>query len=660
MEDKNYFASEDPKRLAEYLFHHIQNWGSESTQSSVFSSVVNTWRRNLIAYYSPMINAQTWQSSLGYVGQQGEYVSMVVPVARTLIRQLVAIICKQRLAIECLTDITDSKGLQTARLGKAVCNDDIEQNHLEKKLDVVTEQMLVTGMGYLTCTWRTDKGFPYSANDDGSVNYSGSNTYETPDCRDVIFDWSIRNQDDWDWVIIRQARNRWDLVSQHPELEDRILAQPSVQQSRQTMGDVNYMSMYQDTERIFVYEFYYKPSPSLPKGRMTFFLEDRTTIYDDVNLYECLPIYQFKCEDIMGTGLGYPLLSSLLPAQEMMDHGYSVQATNQASFGVQSVLVPKGSDISAQNIEGLNFISYKPAGADGGGKPEPLQLTSTPPEIPAFCKEMERLMESNASLNSALRGNPQAGVTAGTAIATLSANALEFVTPASKVVLIGLEKILMIGLLNYRRFAKIPRFVCVLGDQDIYLAKEFLGEDLKSIKRVKIRTQSPLMNSVSGRTQVADSLLQAGIITDPQAYIGLIEGQPVEALFHTELNENVAVQSEADALLEGKPIYPMITDNHPRFIRKLQSILYNADVRGNPELTQVVTDVIFERARLEQQLPPDIKAMLRTGMAPQGGPPPPPGGQPPPEGTVPGGDAMMGLSEASAKVAQPAVAPASV
>jgi len=110
----------------------------------------------------------------------------------------------------------------------------------------------------------------------------------------------------------------------------------------------------------------------------------------------------------------------------MYDHVRSIQATNQANLGIQSILNPKGSGITVNNIAGMNFISYQPANAEGGGKPEPLQLTMTPPEVPQFRAELRNVSSEIIGLNEAIKGNPPPGVTAASAIATLSANAQEF------------------------------------------------------------------------------------------------------------------------------------------------------------------------------------------------------------------------------------------
>lgn len=657
----NKFAAEDPRELTNYLTGaHINNWDNRFASSSLFSAISSTWDRNTMSYYSPLFAGQSSQTSLDFMGDQGELVSMVVPEARVMIRQLTALITKQRLAMECLATSEDAKTLEATRLGKAILGEVIEKQQFQKKLFSAAEQGYVKGAGYLSYMWRQDKGSEYSAGPQNQVNYTGGIFIGTHGIRDVVYDWTIQNWLDQLWVVVRCMYSRWDAISMFPDAEAQILSAPSVYDSRKNMRDISFTGGYQDTEYIYINQFYHISTPSIPRGRMTYFLEDGTPLLDDENLYECLPIYQFKFEDVMDTGLGYPLLSTLLPAQEMMDNCYSVQATNISAFGTQSVLVPKGADISAHDIAGMNFITYKPVGADGGGKPEPLQLTSTPKELPDFRRELSGKIQSNSGLTGAIRGEAPQGITAGTAIATLSANAQEFLTAASMEVIMGAEHVFYGVIKCYQKFAKIPQIVSIVGDQEAYLAKEFVGSDLDAIKRVRIRTQSPLMNSVAGRTQVADALLQQGLISNPQAYVGLIEGAPLETLFDTELSENMAVQAERDALIEGKPVNPLITDNHPLFIRSDLKLLYNPDIRNNPELTKRVTDVIQDRVRLEQMCPPDLKAMLRTGQAPQLAAPAPggqEGGSVPPQDQ---GQDMMDVQEPSAQVASPAVAPASV
>jgi len=469
------------------------------------------------------------------------------------------------------------------------------------------------------------------------------------DPHDIVFDWSIENEKNIDWVVIKRVRNRWSYAARYPELRDQVVSLPSVKEVRQTLPNLNFLSRYESSDMIYVYEFYHRPTPALPQGRMTIYGSGTCVFEDRENIYGQIPGRFLHFERIIGTGLGYPMLSNLLPVQELLDHSFSVISTNQQATGVQSVLVPKGADISVNDIKGLSFISYTPANAEGGGKPEPLQLTSTPPEVFNFLNVCSQYMSNVSMITETLRGQPPANVTSGAMAATLAANAMEFLNSASKALTIWSEDLVNVAIENYKRFATEDQILDITGEGSVAYVKNFKQDDLQSLRQIKIRTQSPLMNTVAGRLQFGDSLLQAGLIKKPQQYLNLIEGAPVDALFDDDFSENMAIQAEVDALLEGRSIVPMITDNHPMFINAYRKLLYNPHIRTQSEITQVIVQLMQERISMEQQLDPMLKAMLR------GEPMPPPAGAPVGQPAMPGQTAQD-LTETAAKPAAPAEA----
>jgi len=87
--DQYWFAQENPEEVAKKL-------NEADVSSAVWSTnpIVQTWVRNTIAYYSSVLEPSAWDTSLTFMGDQGELVRMVVPMARSIIRQLCAIITK--------------------------------------------------------------------------------------------------------------------------------------------------------------------------------------------------------------------------------------------------------------------------------------------------------------------------------------------------------------------------------------------------------------------------------------------------------------------------------------------------------------------------------------------------------------------------------------
>lgn len=651
-----YWAKGDTTKLISKVIQQRALWATGQASTNVFSSVLAAYWRNMAAYYSPLIAPDSWVSALSFTGEQGELVRLSVAAARTLVEQFVTLTTKQRLAFEALTDVNEANPLQMARLGKALSNATVERESLDFKREAVAERVSVVGAAFMSCVWRSDKGYVYSRNDGDSVNYSGATSWRVHDVHEVVYDWSIEDWDEVPSATLFVPMNRYDLMANYPDLAEEIRSAPSVKEELQASPNISFMSRYEDTDLVYVKEFYHRPTPALPNGRMVVFLNAKCVLADFkneeggyLNPYGTIPAHRFRFNNVIGTGLGYPMFSSLLPLNEMLDHEMSVISTNHQAFGVQSVLVPKGSDLGVEDVaKGLNFITYTPQGADGGGKPEPLQLTATPPEIMQFADRLEHWLEVTSKLSSTMRGSPPPNVTSGEMAATLTANALEFLTSASKAMTIGFERLMNFNMQWYQRFADVKQIVDIVGYGEVSSVKEFTTDDIQSIKRVKLREQSPMMNTISGRMMFADGLLQKGL-ADPVKYLSIIEGAPIEDLFDSELSENMSVQQEIDALMEGRSVAPLLTDNHPLFIRAYRKLLYNQHVRLNSELKDSVLELIFQRVRLEETLQADpmLFQILRGA--------PPPMMAMPPDGASPGGASAMPAEAAALQPPEPQV-----
>ena len=108
----------------------------------------------------------------------------------------------------------------------------------------------------------------------------------------------------------------------------------------------------------------------------------------------------------------------------MLDTCMSSVATNISQFAVQSVMIPRQSNINVQDLNGMRFVSYTPQNAPGGGKPEALQLTQSPPEVFRFMESLEKHLGELSGVHPVLRGDTS-GATSGSMVATLTANAIE-------------------------------------------------------------------------------------------------------------------------------------------------------------------------------------------------------------------------------------------
>jgi hypothetical protein len=292
-------------------------------------------------------------------------------------------------------------------------------------------------------------------------------------------------------------------------------------------------------------------------------------------------------------------------------------------------------------------VHYTPSGAEGGGKPEPLEFPSTPAEVMQFADRLANELGEISMLNATLRGQPPPNVTSGAMAATLSANALEFLNGAQKALVIAVERSMNHGCQAYKNLASVEQIVDITGESTFAYTKKFKAQDLGGLRKIYIRTQSALMNTTSGRMQLGESLMDRQLLKDPLLLIQLINGAPPETLFKSTWTENIAVQSEVDALLEGQNVFPLETDNHPLYIAAYKEILDNPIIREKTELPQIIVPLLKQRMQMELSMDPTLKALLR------GQPLPPP--QAPSNSKSNPSDAMTKEAESGAAApAQPA------
>lgn len=640
----NYWMQQDSDELASKLISYHGKFLASAT-----NPIYDCWARNSYYYYSNVFESQGAASSLNFVGDQGELVQMRVPQARSLTRQLLTLITKQKLAFVSEAETTDRSVVEEMRIADAVCIDTVKDQTVDVKAEKMTEHGLVLGTGYIKTTWRTDRGSPFIVGPDGQVVFEGDNEVSIPFVSDVIFDYSVDEWDNLDWVEVRVRRNRYDLIAEFPELTTQILRLSSCKTD-------NIRAMFfgmSEDDNVYVYELYHKPTPALPKGRMMFYSDPETVYLDGENLYGCIPVEQFKPEHINGVGFGFPMFSALLPAQEMFDHEMSAVATNHSAYGIHNVTAPRGAGIEVQELYGMNFVSYTPQPVPGGGKPEPLQLMQASPEAFKFMDTLLGSMQQISNVNAALRGDIGQS-TSGVAIATLTTNALEFLNSYTRAYYKCMERTMFHCINNITRFAGPDRQVRLTGKNHQTYTKRYKGDQLKAIKSIKIQSVNPLMQTIAGRLEIAKDAIKNGYIRDMSAYAKILDGEPLSTLTEVEQSQDDLISEENQMLLDGQKVLCSSADNHPQHMMKHFTVVNSQKARQDHELYSRTMDHIMEHYGLSQSTDPMLLAMVNTGRmpeAPMGAPPmaPPSGGPgsgaPSPQG---GGD-LGGLAGPESK-----------
>jgi hypothetical protein len=624
---QDYWLHGSSKTAISHLEERRERWTSWNA-----SPIRQTWVRNYLAYYSPAVGPTSGDTSLIFEGVQGELVRFFTPKARSLIQQQVTLITKQKLAAQCLAQTEGSDVVQDVKLGNAVLDQIIENERCNIKGRELCEGGLVCGAWFLETEWRTDKGKPYTRAENGTIIYTGGVQITPRSVFDVYYDVNISDWDQLPEVEIRTPMVRWDLIAQHPELEQKILKLPSVTESKGPNGWFGGKGRDTD-DLVYVYKCHAKPSPSLPMGRTIIYGADDCVFYDDENIYGFIPLEAFIPEKVIGVNCGYPHLTNLLAAQEMYDNSLSAIATNQAQFAVQSVAIPRGGGINVQELNGMRFVSFTPQNVPGGGKPEPLQLTQSSPETFKFSELLDKTMMDLAMIPGAMRGNPPPGVTSGVAIATLSANAMENINGFAMAYFACWEKTLEHAVNCYKKFAKEGQSVTLKGRNNQLVSRKFKGEELDCISGVKIQIANPLLQTIAGRLEIGEKLMGMPRELWPQ-YVSVLEGRPIQEIYKGELSQEDLIFSENELLSQGQAVPALASDDHGLHAKQHADMLNDPAVRMNGSAIEVILTHIEEHMKLAQTTDPYFLAMIRTGKVPEGQPQPPggpagPGGPPP-------------------------------
>lgn len=627
-----YFGADIASATASTLIGKVDEW-SNSLESNGF---IEKLRSSYFAYHGAYYADVSSGHQVTFGGEQGELVNLPVNHYRNIAQHMLTMVTSNRPAMQARAVNTDYKSLVQASLANSILDYYMREKKLEVYLKKAVEFAIVLGSGFVKMEWDATKGELVDYIEETKTKiYEGDIVFSNLNPFDVVFDGS-KESNDHDWILVRSWKNKFDLAAKYPEVADKIKALPTKSdKDKFRLGVTNLVAQTDDVQML---EFYHKRTECMPDGRYMLFLTEDLVLQDMPLPYRVIPIFRISPSDVMGTPHGYTPMFDLLPLQEAANSLYSTILTNENAFGVQNILNPRGSDISVNSLQGgLNVIEYNPATA-GGGKPEPLQLTATPKEIFDFLNIITQSMETLSGVNSVARGNPEASLKSGTALALIQSMALQFMSGLQESYVELIEEIGTGIIKVLQDYAATPRLVAISGVSNRNYMKEFSSKDIENIGRVVVDVGNPMSQTTAGKVQMAQELIQYGEIT-PKQYLSIINTGNLDALTENIEHQNLLMRSENEAIMNGETPPVLIIDAHKEHIDYHSSLLSDPDLRKDPGLVQRVMDHIQAHITQLQQGNPELLQLLNQQPLPpppQPGPPPGQNGPPgPPQG--PGG-----------------------
>lgn len=581
---KPYWASVDTKEIANNILERVDNYYEYLSGSGR----LDLMRRSWMYYYRPRVTGGV----LNPVGEQGELTQISVNHYRNLLLHLETMTVQQRPNFEPRATNSDVKSQSQVILAAGLLDYYMREKRLERNIKQAVKDGLIFSEGFLRVEWDASSGEIHGQTPMGTPAYEGDLKYTNYTPFNVIRDYTLDSPAKVQWNILRDFENKFNLANKFPDIADKILDDSGDALELARTTTLNFYSL-EESDNIPVYTLIHKPTPALPQGRYTMVLDNGTVLMDGPIPYNETHVYRIAPDEETGTIFGYTVGFDLLPVQEALDILYSTVITNQSTFGVQNILVPKGHDLSTSQMSGgLNVMEYDPK----TGEPKPLNLTSTPPEIFNFIQMLEQLAETLSGVNSVARGNPEASLKSGAALALVQSMAIQFSMnlQQSHVNLVEDSGTGSINIL--KSFAVVPRVAAIAGKSNRPLMKEFVGQDMSDIDRVTVDMGNPLTRTTAGKVNLADSYLEKGMIENPDQYIQVVNTGRLEPVIEGKQANLLLTKGENEQLADGIAQRALITDNHAKHILEHSIVLANPEIRQDPnnQIVQVTLSHIQE------------------------------------------------------------------
>ena len=587
--NNKYFASLPTEEIGSHLVDRRKKFYEYLHGQGRFTLLRNVYRE----YHKPSLMRGEILSS----GPAGEFYETSVNDFRNLVQHSVSMTIEDRPYFQPKASNTDVAAIKQTQLASGLLEYYMRTKEVEKHIKNAVESAIKYGEGFLYVTW------------DPNAPQGGDVVVKPLEGLDVIRDIHLREPNQDKWVIIRTYENKFDLAAEHSqrtetetdelgnETEVTVVDQDSEMykaivncdaSSNDIYEDQLYYneqsSAYGDSDLVPVYWFYHKDTPAVPNGRMVKMIGDDIIVYDGPLAYKDLPVKRIAAGEETGSIFGYTNAFDVVLLQKVTDKLHSIILTNQATFGVQNIIFPKGSNLNQIDIAtGLRAIEVDLA--DSKFIPQALSLVSTPNELFGYLGELTDMKATLMGINKVTQGKVDMKLS-GSAMALLQQMAIQFSQTLQHNYAMALESLGTSILQLLQTNANTDRIALIAGKSNRSRLVSFKGEDLAEIQAVQVDLGNPIMKTGAGRWELAQMLIQNGLVQNFEEAINVLTAQRIEPLYEAETAELNLIRSENEALANGEEQPVIQTDDHEQHIREHKAVLSSPEARRDPAVTQ--------------------------------------------------------------------------
>lgn len=531
------------------------------------------------------------------LGENGEFTGVYVNEYRSLADSKLNMILAQKPAFQCRAVNTDYKSMAQTKLGNGLLEYYFKQKNLEDIVsNVVDGALKIYGEFFLVAEWDSAKGDEFAVSENDEIVKNGDLAFRLLSPALVARDSMARSNEELSWYITTRFENKYELAAKYPDKKDEI--EKLTYDNMNEFYAIGRMSLTSiaitDTDLIPIHTLYHKPTLAVPNGRMVEYI-DGVVLIDTPLPYRQIPIYRMAGTKRTDTIFGYTEFWDLLGMQKILNMLHSTAATNQSTWGVSSVLIPRGANVEKTDLGGgLKILQH-----NGDLKPEAFNLLNTSPEVYNYMSILSQVMEKQVSIPATRRGAPEASLKSGAALALVTSQALENSATLQKSYVQLLEN-LALGIINILQdFANVPRIAMIVGKSNREYMKEFVGEDLGSINRVMVDIGNPMTSTIAGRVELAENYMKLPPEFRDQ-WITIVTTGRTEPMVDGDSSELLLVQSENEAMMDNGDVIALITDNHIAHNKGHATLLSSPEARKNPELVKLVLGHMMEHIKLAE------------------------------------------------------------
>lgn len=539
----------------------------------------------------------------------------------SLIRQLHVMVTSQRPAWSPRAINSDLESQAACELAEGFLDFYMREKSLEPKLNLATLLSLFLREGWSIIDWDPSAGKEIAVDENENPIYEGEPEIRIKTMLDVARDIYVKDLNAHNWYVVRDFKNKWDLIAKHKKYEEQLSGITYNEQDDLEFNLDPFRTTKYDysSDLIPVYRFYHAKTPAMPEGRLVDVVTDDVILFDGPLPYKRPYCFCTSSAEYIDKSYAHSTALDLLPLQDALNANFSAILTNQAANAVQNFQMPKGAGFKSNQVsDGMRVIEYD----EKKGPMTPLQLLQTAPEVFNFNQTLNNYMQLLMGLSSVTRGEAPASMS-GAAMALLQQQSLQFSSGLQLSHNTALENAGTALIELFQEFADEPRLMVIAGKTKKPLMKQFSGADLMGVNRVIVDVGNALSKTGAGRLELAKDLLNVpGAIKTPEQYLGVLLTGNLEPFYEHDRSRQYLIKEENEALMQGQYVQAFLTDDHAAHVLEHSCVANNLEVRKNPEILAAVTAHINEHLNIAGQMPPQLAAMLKQTIfqQPQQGP----------------------------------------